>query len=97
MPDGVHASKRRQALLRLPIGELVTWQLVASCSRCRADRLLPVRELVERFGEKATLVMLVPRLRCGVETCRRPPAAVVLRNRSPAAKGGSEYIEVSLL
>ena len=35
-----------------------------------------------------TLVMLVPRLRCRVETCRRPPSRVVLRNRYPAALGG---------
>ena len=97
MPDGVHTSKRRETLLRLPIGELVTWQLVASCSGCRADRVLFVRELVERVGE-ATLVMLVLRLRCRVETCRRPPVRVMLRNRDdPGAVGGERFVEVALL
>ncbi len=50
MPDGVHTSKRKDTLVQLPIGELVTWQLLASCNACRADRVLFVRELVERFG-----------------------------------------------
>ncbi len=85
MPDGVHTSKRKDTLVRLPIGELVTWQLLASCSACRADRVLFVRELVERFGQEATLVMLAPRLRCGVETCRRPPSRVVLRRMTAPA------------
>ncbi len=97
MPDGVHTSKRRETLLRLSIGDLVTWQLVASCGGCRADRVLFVRELVERFGEKPTLVMLVPRLRCQVETCRRPPVRVMLRNREPTAKGGAGFVEVALV
>ena len=96
MPDGVHTSKRRETLLRLPIGELVTWQLVASCSGCRADRVVFVRDLVERFGEDATLVMLVLRLRCRVETCRRPPVRVMLRNRYPAAIGGPGFVELVL-
>ena len=56
MPDGQHTSKRRETLSRLLIGELVIWQLVASCSGCRADRVLFVRELVKRFGKMATLV-----------------------------------------
>ena len=75
----------------------MTWQLVASCSGCRADRVLLVRELVERFGEAPTLVMLVPRLRCRVETCRRPPVRVMLRNREPAPAGGAGFVEVALV
>ncbi len=94
MPDGVHGAKRKDTLLRLPIGELVTWQLVASCAACRADRVVFVRALVERFGERATLVMLVPRLRCGAQACRRPPSRVVLRNRDPAPAGKAGYVEV---
>ncbi len=70
----------------------MAWQLLCSCTPCRAERVLFVRELVERFGEAATLVMLVSRLRCHVETCRRPPARVVLRNRYPAAMGGRGYV-----
>ncbi len=96
MPDGEHVSKRRDTLLRLPISDLVTWQLLCSCGACRADRVLFVRELVERFGETPTLVMLVPRLRCAVATCRRAPARVVLRNRYPAAVGGGGFVEVVL-
>ena len=64
MPDGVHTSKRREALLRLPIGDLVTWQLVVSCSGCRADRVLFVRELVERFGEAPTLFSVIAAQSC---------------------------------
>ncbi len=94
MPDGVHNQGRRDKLLRLPIGDLVTWQLLASCSACRADRVLMIRNLVERFGPDRTLVMLVPRLRCSVETCRRKPSHLVLRNRYPAAMGGPGYVEV---
>ncbi len=64
----------------------MTWKLAASCSACRADRVLFVRELVERFGEEATLVMLVLRLRCRVETCRRPPVRVNRLRKRPATK-----------
>ena len=55
------------------------------------------RNLVSRCGEAPTLVTLVPRLRCGVETCRRPPSRVVLRNRYPATMGGPGYVEVALV
>ena len=96
MPDGEHRSKRRETLLRLPIGDLVTWQLVASCAACRADRVLFVQELVERFGETPTLFTVVPRLRCHVARCRQPPLRVVLRNRYPATVGGAGYVEVTL-
>ena len=96
MPDGEHRSKRRDALLRLPIGDLVTWHLVASCAACRADRVVLVRDLVERFGQAPSLAVLVPRLRCGVETCRRPPSHVVLRNRYPAQVGGAGYVDLAL-
>ncbi len=95
MPDGEHMAKRKDTLLRLPIGELVTWQLLASCGACRADRVVFVRDLVARCGEGATLVMLVPPLRYGVETCRRPPARVVLRNRYPAM-GRPRFVEMVL-
>ena len=94
---GLHTSKRRETLLRLPIGELVTWHLVASCSGCRAERVVFVRDLVESFGEDATLVMLVLRLQCRVETCRRPPVRVMLRNREPAAVGKAGFVEVALV
>ena len=96
MPDGVHLSKRRETLLRLPIGELVTWQLVVSCGACRADRVVLVRDLANRFGDTPTFVMLVPRLRCGVRTCRLPPVRVLLRNRDPAQRGGAVFVEVAL-
>ena len=97
MPDGVHDARKRETLIRLPIGDLVTWQLVCSCAACRSERVLFMRELVERFGETATLVMLVLRLRCHVETCRRPPSRVVLRNRYPAQVGGAGFVEALLL
>ena len=97
MPDGVHTTRRRETLLRLPIGELVTWQLVVSCGACRADRVVMLRALVERFGETPALVMLVPRLRCQVRTCRRPPVRVLLRNREPAGPGKSGFVEVALV
>ena len=83
MPDGIHTSRQRKTLLRLPIGELAAWQLLYSCGPCRADRL----------GSERTLVVLVPRLRC--ETCRRQPSNVVLRNKYPAQMGGG-FVQVVL-
>jgi len=79
--------RRRETLMRLPIAELAEWHLIVACAACRAERLLPVRELVESQGPHRTLVMLVPRLRCRVATCRRPPASVRLRSRFPAHPG----------
>jgi hypothetical protein len=96
MPQGETYSKRRETLLRLPIGELSAWHLVASCPACRADRYLPIADLVTRFGEAATLAALVPRLRCRVVGCRQPPSAVLLRNRYPAQMGGGEFVAVTL-
>jgi hypothetical protein len=80
-------ARRRETLLRLPIGELVDWHLVAACAACRAERILPVRDLVGRFGGEATLAVLLPRLHCGAAACRRPAARVRLRNRFPSQPG----------
>lgn len=94
LPDGLHSQGRREKLLRLPIGELSSWQIVVSCSACRIERVLLVFDLVKRFGPERTLVVLVPRLRCGQPTCRRPPSSVILRNKYPAAMGGPGFVEV---
>ena len=94
MPPGIHQSRQRETLIRLPIGELSAWQLLASCGACRADRIMLMSELVARFGSEQRLVVLVPKLRCA--DCRRPPSALVLRNRYPAAVGGPGLVEVVL-
>ena len=93
MPDGIHQSRQRETLIRLPIGELSAWHLLCSCGACRADRLMMLGELVARYGSARTLVVLVPRLRC--RTCRRPPTDVVLRNKYPAQMGGG-FVQVVL-
>jgi hypothetical protein len=79
--------KRRETLLRLPIGDLAEWHLTLTCAACRAERILLIRDLVARHGPDRTLVMLLPRLRCRVATCRRAPACVRLRSRFPAHPG----------
>jgi hypothetical protein len=79
--------RRRETLIRLPISELAEWHLMVSCAACRAERILPVRSLAERYGGDRTLVVLLPRLRCGVASCRRPPSLVRLRSRFPAHPG----------
>ena len=97
MPDGTHDAKRRDTLLRLPIGELAAWHLVVTCEGCRHDRYLHVDTLVERFGPDAKLVTLVPRLRCKELKCRRPATRVRLRNRYPAQAGGGPKFDVLLM
>ena len=94
MPGGVHQNRQRETLLRLPIGELSAWQLLASCGACRADRIVFVQELVASFGSEKTLAVLVPKLRC--RQCRRPPSSVILRSRYPAAIGGPGLVEFVL-
>jgi len=79
--------KRRETLLRLPIGELAEWHLTLTCAACNTERILLLRDLVASHGPHRTLVMLLPRLRCRVSTCRRPPACVRLRSRFPAHPG----------
>ncbi len=96
MPDGIHQNRQRDTLLRLPLGDLVGWQLLVTCDACRADRIVMVGELVARHGSERTLAMLVPRLRCREAACRRPPAGVVPRNRYPAQMGGPGFVEVML-
>ena len=93
VPDGAHGNRQRDTLARLPIGELSAWHLLASCDACRADRILPVDTLVARYGSESSLIMLVPRLRCG--TCRRPPAEVRLRSKLPDGRR-PEPVEVFL-
>jgi hypothetical protein len=101
-PDAVSAEswpgqvRRRETLLRLPIGELVDWHLMALCASCRAERILPIRDLTGRFGDAATLAVLVPRLRCGTASCRRPPARVRLRSRFPI-QPGPPIVDIVLL
>ena len=42
--------RRRDRLMRLPIGELDGWHLLATCAACRQDRLVSLRSLLERYG-----------------------------------------------
>ena len=91
-----HHQGKRDKLLRLPIGELSSWQLVAACGPCRSERIIMVFDLVKRFGIDARLVALVPKLRCRQEGCRRAPSHLVLRNRYPAQAGGPGLVEVVL-
>jgi hypothetical protein len=88
-------SRRRETLIRLPIGELSAWHLMVACGACRQDRVMGVGTLVARYGPDVTLAVLVPRLRCHVAACRQPPTQVRLRNRFPQ-KPGPELVEVLL-
>ncbi len=96
MPDGTHDAKRRDTLLRLPIAELSAWHLVVTCATCRQDRYLHIEALLDRWGPEAKLVMLVPKLRCRVPACRKPPSHVRLRNRYPAQAGGGPHFDILL-
>lgn len=96
MPDGTHESRRKQTLIRLPIGELAGWHLLVSCGACRADRVVHVRDLVAQYGSEQRLVMLMPRLRCREAFCRRPPSHILLRSRFPASMGGPAMVEIVL-
>lgn len=88
-------SQRRDALMRMPIGELSTWHLMAACAACRQDRIVSIRSLVERYGPEITLRPIVPRLRCGMAHCRQPPSRLRLRNRFPVHPGPA-LVEVVL-
>ena len=79
MPDGTHESRRKETLIRLPIGELAAWHLMVACDHCRAERAVMVRDLVARFGSEQRLVFLVTRLRCKEPRRCRPPDRVRLR------------------
>ncbi len=87
--------KRRDALIRLPIGEMAAWHLMVMCAACRDERVLLVRDLVARYGPTPTLAAIVPRLRCKAPGCRRPPVCVTLRSKFPA-QPGPDVIEVVL-
>ena len=90
------AEIRRTTLTRLQIRDLSAWHLLASCGGCREDRHVSIEALAKCFGSEATLVTLLPRLRCSTPGCRRPPEKVTLRNRYPAQYGQGELIEVVL-
>ena len=87
MPDGTHESRRKETLIRLPIGNLAAWHLMVACDHCRAESAVMVRDLVARFGSEQRLVFLVQRLRCKEPRCRRPPDRVRLRSRFPVQPG----------
>jgi hypothetical protein len=88
--------RRRDALLRMKLGEISTWHLMAMCGACHKDRIVSVRSLIEHYGSGVTLLGLVPRFRCGVVTCRRPPVRLMLRNRFPVQPGPA-LVEVMLI
>jgi hypothetical protein len=88
--------KRRDALMRMPIGELAGWHLLARCDTCRAERIVSVLSLMERYGLEVTLLRIVPRLRCGARTCRQPPTQLRLRNRLPVHPG-PPLVDVTLI
>jgi hypothetical protein len=87
--------KKRDALMRLPIGELAAWHMMVMCAACRDERAVMVRDLVTRYGVSPTLAGIVPRLRCKGTGCRRVPAYVTLRSKFPA-QPGPDVIEVVL-
>ncbi len=88
--------RRRDALLRMKLGEISTWHLMAMCGACHQDRIVSVQSLIGHFGPEVTLLGLVPRFRCGVAGCRRPPARLRLRNRFPVQPGPA-LVEVVLV
>ena len=88
--------KKRDTLLRLPIGDLAAWHLMVSCAACRAERIVPVGKLIDVGGPDTTLLKLVPRLRCSAPACRRPPSRIRLRSKFPP-QPGPDVIEVVLL
>jgi hypothetical protein len=92
----VSQHKRREAFLRMPLVDLLDWHLMATCMACRQERVVSIKSLIERYGGEITLARLVPRFRCGVATCRLPPAVLRLRNRMPAHPG-PPLIETVLL
>ena len=69
---------------------------MAMCGACHQDRVVSVRSLVEHYGSEMTLLRLVPRFRCGVPSCRRPPSRLLLRNRFPV-HAGPPLVEVLLV
>ena len=70
--------KRRHALIRLPLGDLAHWHLMATCPQCRDKRYLPIGALIDRYGPEHTLSDVLTRLRCRFRTCRQAPAALHL-------------------
>jgi hypothetical protein len=80
-------NKRRETLLRLSLGELAAWHLAASCAVCRAERIVSVRSLIERYGGEPELRRVVARLRCGAAQCGQKPSLLRLRNRLPVHPG----------
>ncbi len=95
MPDKVHSNRKRETLIRLPIGKLAVWRLMVTCDHCRAERAVTVRDLVARFGPEQRLVFLVARLRCKEPRGRRQPDRVRLRSKLPALPG-PEAVEIVL-
>ena len=89
------ARKKRDALMRLPIGELAAWHMMVLCAACQDERAVMVRDLVARYGVEPNLAAIVPRLRCKIASCRRAPAYVTLRSKFPA-QAGPDVIEVVL-
>lgn len=96
MPDGVRESKRGATLARLPLADLTGWHLMVKCTACRADRVVAIDDLISRLGPGSSLAVLLPRLRCKVAGCRRPPSSVTLRNRFPQ-KPGPKLVEAELI
>jgi hypothetical protein len=83
----LYGSKRREALVRLPIGELAGWHLVALCGACRKERIVSIDSLVTRYGPEPPLARITPRFRCALKQCRQPPLTLRLRNRFPVQPG----------
>ena len=91
-----YGPKRRERLLRLPIGELAGWHMVAVCGTCRQERIVHISDLVLRYGPGPTLAQIAPRLRCARQQCRQPAIKLRLRNRFPVHPGPA-LIDVVLI
>ncbi len=92
----LYGSKKREALVRLPIGDLAGWHLVALCGTCRKERIVSIDSLITRYGPNPTLMLITPRFRCAMKQCRQPPLTLRLRNRFPV-QPGPPLVDVQLV
>jgi hypothetical protein len=81
-----------------PVWQLKGWQLDIRCSRCRRHTVLPLSDLVDRYGPEVSVIEVVRRLRCGgfraENKCRARPSLVRLIEVSYHGKSMRKLREV---
>lgn len=79
MGHNVKNSTRRANIVTRQLSNFPDWRFEVGCPRCNLRRVLPVADLIQRFGGQHIVAEVAERFVC--RHCRGMPDMIVISNR----------------